>query len=61
MKLYPNYLPGGEGTYFARTDSEKTLYIPDICSIMINRAGFDMNYQTLFNCVKGFVAEAATE
>ena len=34
VKLYPNYLPkAGKGTYIARTDSDKTVNIRDICSI----------------------------
>ena len=27
VKLYPNYLPGGEGTFLTRTDSEACLKV----------------------------------
>ena len=49
VKLYPNYLPkAGKGTYIARTDSDKSVNIRDICSIMVTRAGFDGSFETLY-------------
>jgi hypothetical protein len=42
VKLYPNYLPNaGKGTFIARTDSDKTVSVKDMCTIMVTRAGFD--------------------
>ena len=40
VKLYPNYLPGYEGTFIARTDSEALLDIKQICASMYERGGF---------------------
>jgi len=33
-KLYPNYLPGGEGTFIAKTDSETTINVEQTCAAM---------------------------
>ena len=59
VKLYPNYLPAGKGTYIARTDSDKTVNIRDICTIMVTRAGFDGNLETLYDYVDQFFEEVA--
>jgi hypothetical protein len=60
VKLYPNYLPNaGEGTYIARTDSDKTVNVKDICTIMITRAGFDGSFETLYDYVCQFLDEVA--
>jgi hypothetical protein len=32
VKLYPNYLPNVEGAYIARTDSEASLNIEQVCA-----------------------------
>jgi len=59
VKLYPNYLPGGKGTYIARTDSDKTVHVRDICTIMVTRAGFDGSFDTLYDYVDQFLKEVA--
>jgi hypothetical protein len=59
VKLYPNYLPTGKGTYIARTDSDKTVSIRDMCSIMVTRAGFDGSFETLYDYVCQFMDEVA--
>jgi len=60
VKLYPNYLPkAGKGTYIARTDSDKSVNIRDICSIMVTRAGFDGSFETLHDYVLQFMDEVA--
>jgi hypothetical protein len=40
VKLYPNYIPGIEGKYIARTASEKTLSVKEVCDAMFLRGGF---------------------
>ena len=58
VKLYPNYLPNaGKGTYIARTDSDKTVDIKDICSIIVTRTGFEGQFESLFNHVTQFFDE----
>jgi hypothetical protein len=39
LKLYPNYLPGGEGTFLARTNSEATISVEQNCAAMRKRNG----------------------
>jgi hypothetical protein len=57
VKLYPNYLPGAKGKYLARTDSDKTVNVKDICTIMVTRAGFDGSIDTLYDYVVQFFDE----
>ena len=60
VKLYPNYLPNaGQGTFIARTDSDKTVNVKDICTIMVTRTGFDGNVDTLYDYVMQFLDEVA--
>jgi hypothetical protein len=59
VKLYPNYLPGVEGAYIARTDSEASLTIEQVCAALKNRGGFTGNYDDLVEHVKQFFDEAA--
>jgi hypothetical protein len=47
VKLYQNYLPKIEGVYIARTDSERTLSIDEICDAMKKRGGFTGNVADL--------------
>jgi hypothetical protein len=58
VKLYPNYLPGVEGKYIARTVSEAVLSTEDVCAAMQNRGGFAGNYQDLVDNVKQYHVEA---
>jgi len=59
VKLYPNYLPDQAGTYIARTDSDKTVNVKDICTIMVTRAGFDGSFETLYDYVCQYLDEMA--
>jgi hypothetical protein len=59
VKLYPNYLPRVEGAYIARTDSEASLSIEQVCAALKNRGGFTGNYDDLVEYVKQFFDEAA--
>ena len=59
VKLYPNYLPGAEGAYIARTASEASLNIEEVCAALKNRGGYEGNYQHLVESVKLFYHEAA--
>ena len=59
VKLYPNYLPGHEGTFIARTDSEASLNIEQVCAALRDRGGFTGNYEDLVDHVKKYYNEAA--
>jgi len=60
VKLYHNYLPNaGKGTYIARTDSDKTVDVKDICTIMVTRAGFEGQFEPLLDHVTRFLDEVA--
>ena len=59
VKLYPNYLPGQEKTFIARTNSEATLNVEEICAALRDRGGFTGNYNDLLEYVKQFNDEAA--
>jgi len=57
VKLYPNYLPGGEGTYIARTASEASVNIRDIVAAMKNRGGFQGSVDEAVEIVTWFLKE----
>ncbi|MDR1220842.1 MAG: DUF4469 domain-containing protein [Treponema sp.] len=59
VKLYPNYLANVEGAYIARTDSEASLSIEEVCAALKIRGGFTGNYDDLVDHVKQFFDEAA--
>jgi hypothetical protein len=59
VKLYPNYLPGVDGSYVARTNSEASLTIEQVCAALKNRGGFTGNYEDLTEYVRQFFDEAA--
>ena len=59
VKLYPNYLHNVEGAYIARTDSEASLTIEQVCAALKNRGGFGGDYEDLVEGVKQFFDEAA--
>jgi hypothetical protein len=59
VKLRPNYLPNGEGTYIAFTDSEAALSVEETCASLKNRGGFTGNYDDLVEHVKQYFGEAA--
>jgi hypothetical protein len=56
-KLYPNYLPGADGEYIARTDDEASLDVEAVCAALKNRGGFTGNYDELVSHVKQFYGE----
>jgi hypothetical protein len=56
-KLYPNYLPKGEGTYIARTSNEAAVTIEDICASMKNRGGYDGSYEDAIQTIRHFFKE----
>jgi len=58
-KLYPNYLPGGEGTYIARTTNEDSVTVEDICAAMKNRGGYSGSYEDAVQTVRQFHQEMA--
>jgi hypothetical protein len=55
--LYPNYLDHG-GKYIARTKTEKTLTVAQVCSEAVTRGGSDLNYDTMVDAVKAYFDEA---
>jgi hypothetical protein len=57
-RLYPNYLPGVDGAYIARTDDEAALTIPNICAAMKNRGGFTGSVEDAEEHVHLFLKEA---
>jgi len=59
VKLYPNYLQGVKGAYIARTNSEKSLSIEDVCTAMKTRGGFTGNYDNLVDHVRQYYEEVA--
>ena len=59
VKLYPNYLPSVEGQYIARTNSEASLSIDQVCAALKNRGGFTGNYEDLVEYIRQFFDEAA--
>jgi len=59
VKLYPSYLPGTEGRFFAKTDNEAYLGIERICAALKNRGGFFGSYENLVENIKQFLFECA--
>jgi len=61
VRLYENYLKvsGVEGEYIARTRSEASLTIEQVCAAMKNRGGFTGNYEVLLENIRQFFDEAA--
>jgi hypothetical protein len=59
VKLYPNYLPHIEGKYFAKTASEKTLSVEDVCTELKLRGGYTGSYEDMVEHVKLYNDEAA--
>ena len=57
IRLYPNYLPGYEKTYIARTVNDASLSIEDVCTSLSKRGGFTGEYKDLVNYVKQYLNE----
>jgi hypothetical protein len=57
VRLYPNYLPGGEGTFIARTANEAAVTNEDICAAMKNRAGYPGSYDELIQAIHHYYKE----
>jgi len=56
-KLYPNYLPGCEGTYVARNANEASVNVRDIVAAMKNRGGYDGSVDDAVETVTHFFKE----
>ena len=59
VKLYPNYLPGQENTFFARTDNEAILNVEDTCTALCERGGFKGDKNDLIHNIKRYNEEVA--
>jgi len=59
VKLYPNYLPGYEKTFIARTSNEASLSVEQVCAALRDRGGFTGSYSDLVEYVKAYFDEAA--
>ena len=59
VKLYPNYLPTGENTVLARTDSEASLSIEQVCAALRDRGGYKGDFDDLVKNAKSLIEEAA--
>jgi hypothetical protein len=55
--LYPNYLEHG-GRFIARTRTEKTLSVSQVCAEAVTRGGSDLNYDTMVDAVNAYFDEA---
>jgi hypothetical protein len=58
VKLYPNYLPQAKGLFIARTASESSVTVEDICAAMKNRGGYDGSYEDAVQTIRHFFKEA---
>ena len=56
-RLYPNHLPGGDGTYIAKNTKEKTIGVEAICAAMRNRGGYDGSHDEAVKTVNHFFKE----
>ena len=54
VKLYPNYLPGHENTFIARTDSEAVINTEQVCAAMFERGGFTGNKKDLITYIEQY-------
>ena len=56
--LHPNYLPGTEGTFQAKTVNEASLSVDQVCAFLLNRGGFTGSYENLLENVRLYLDEA---
>jgi hypothetical protein len=59
VKLFPAHLPGQEGDWVARTDSEKVLFIEDVAASASRNGRFEGDVEHLVEHVQVFIREAA--
>jgi len=59
VKLYPNYFQHVEGTYIARTDSEASLNVGQVCSAAISRGGVECDLDDFTEYVNKYNEEVA--
>jgi len=59
VKLYPNYFQHVNGAYIARTDSERTLDVRDVCSAAISRGGVEGDLDDFMEFVEKYNEEVA--
>jgi hypothetical protein len=55
--LHPNHFEHG-GKYVARTKTEKTLTVAQVCAQAVTRGGSDLNYNTMIDAVSAYFDEA---
>ena len=58
VKLYPNYLPKGKGTYLARTNNKRVLDIEGVCMELKKRGNFPGDHKVLADYVRLYYEEA---
>jgi len=59
VRLHSSNLPGTEGVFSARTDSEAVLSVEDVCAKLKNRGGFTGDYDDLVSHTRKFLREMA--
>ncbi|GHU26042.1 hypothetical protein FACS1894164_16580 [Spirochaetia bacterium] len=57
-KLYPNYLTKQEGTYIARTKTEASLSVEEVCAAATTRGKATQSYEIMVMCVHDFIEES---
>jgi hypothetical protein len=58
-KLYPNHLQNVEGNYIARTDTDRTLGVKDVCTAAKTRGGYPGDINEMLNAVEWYNSELA--
>ena len=58
VKLYPNYLPKGKGTFIARTNNQRVLDVEEICMELKKRGNFAGDHKVLAEYVRQYYEEA---
>jgi hypothetical protein len=58
-KLYPNHLQNVEGNYLARTDTDRTLNVKDVCTAAKTRGGYPGDVNEMLNAVEWYNSELA--
>jgi len=59
VKLYPNHFQHVEGAYIARTDSEASLNVRQVCSTAISRGGVELDLDDFMEYVDKYNEEVA--